>query len=341
LGFFIVDGIWAMTTLQDPFGRHITYLRISVTDRCNLRCVYCMPPEGVPWKSHSGIMRYEEILTVVEAAAQHGVREVRLTGGEPLVRPDLAELVRMIAAVPGIEDLSLTTNGVLLTQQAAELAAAGLTRVNISLDTLRPDKFKRITRGGSFDRTWAGIRAAEEAGLKPIKINVVAMRGINDDEIVDLARLTVDHPWSVRFIELMPVNNQQTWGEGFPAPEEIYLSIPEMLEKLEPYQLEPVEKRVGSGPAREYQFKNALGRVGFISPLSERFCSQCNRLRLTADGHLRPCLLSDAEVDLLTPLRAGQPVLPILEQAILIKPLEHQLSSNLLPHDRCMEEIGG
>jgi GTP 3',8-cyclase len=330
-----------MDNMRDQFGRAITYLRISVTDRCNLRCVYCMPPEGVPWKSHGEIMRYEEILEVVRVAASHGIREVRLTGGEPLVRPDLAELVRMIASVPGIQDLSLTTNGILLASQAKVLAEAGLNRVNISLDTLQPEKFKKITRGGSFEKVWQGIQAAEYAGLKPIKINVVAMRGVNDDEMVDLAQLTIDHPWSIRFIELMPINNQASWGEGFPIPDQTYISIPEIIEKLQPYGLEPINEHIGNGPAREYRLKNASGRIGFISPLSEKFCQQCNRLRLTSDGHFRPCLLSDVEIAVLPSLRAGLPVLPLLEEALAVKPLEHQLLTGLLPHDRCMEEIGG
>ena len=198
--------------LIDSWGRQITYLRISVTDRCNLRCVYCMPPEGIQLQAHADILRYEEIAEVVRAAAQEGVREVRLTGGEPLTRPNLPALVGMLASIPGIEDISLTTNALLLERFALPLAEAGLKRVNISLDTIRPERFARITRGGSFEQAWRGILSAEQAGLTPIKINVVAMRGINDDEFIDLARLSVDHPWQVRFIEIMPVKNRVCLG---------------------------------------------------------------------------------------------------------------------------------
>src|SRR5512135_400292 len=198
--------------LLDPFGRQITYLRISVTDRCNLRCVYCMPPEGVVWRPHETILRFEEILRIVEAAAQEGVREVRLTGGEPLIRQGVPDLVRMLAGVPGIQDISLTTNGLLLEKLAAPLAEAGLKRINLSLDTLNPEKFARITRGGSFEKVWRGLEAADAAGLAPLKINAVALKGVNDGELLDLARLTLDHPWQVRFIELMPIKNQASWG---------------------------------------------------------------------------------------------------------------------------------
>jgi GTP 3',8-cyclase len=327
--------------LLDPFGRQITYIRISITDRCNLRCVYCMPPEGIPWKHHDQIMRYEEIAAVVRVAAENGIREVRLTGGEPLVRKDLADLVRMISAIPGIEDISLTTNAVLLEKQARALAEAGLQRVNISLDTLNPDKFKRITRLGTFEQTWRGIEAAEACGLKPIKINTVVMRGINDDEILDLARLSLGHPWHIRFIELMPINNQQPWGEGFPSPQNIYFSLHEMKALLEPFGLEPVESKVGKGPAREYRLRGARGTVGFISPLGEHFCSTCNRLRLTSDGFLRPCLLSDLEIPFLQAMREGEPILPLLQKAIQIKPAGHELSKDHLPEERSMNEIGG
>ncbi len=214
--------------LVDSFGRSITYLRVSVTDRCNFRCVYCMPSEGIARQSHAGILRYEEIAAVVRVLAGLGVRKVRLTGGEPLVRLDLPDLVRMIAGIPGIEDISLTTNGILLEQMAAALKDAGLNRVNVSLDTLNPEKFARITRGGALERLWRGVEAAEKHGLAPIKINVVAMRGVNDDELEDLAKLSIQKAWDVRFIEIMPVKNQQPWGAGFPDPAETYLSIPEI-----------------------------------------------------------------------------------------------------------------
>jgi len=327
--------------LIDRFGRPITYLRISVTDRCNLRCVYCMPAEGIPLQSHENILRYEEIVQLVRVAAAHGIREVRLTGGEPLVRLDLPVLVHMIAQIPGIEDISLTTNGLLLEKMAQPLAKAGLKRVNVSLDTLDPAKFARITRGGSLEKVLNGIRAAERVGLTPIKINVVAMRGVNDDELMQMAKLTLQFPWHVRFIEMMPIQNQTSWGDHFPAPEEAYISVYEMREILAPLNLQPVNKKVGNGPAREYRIPAAKGIVGFISPIGEHFCQSCNRLRLTADGHLRPCLLSDIEIPVLQALRAGEELLPLLEQAISVKPEGHELALSHSPMSRCMRQIGG
>lgn len=327
--------------LTDRYGRKVTYLRISVTDRCNLRCVYCMPPEGVTWQPHNAIMRYEEITAVVRVMAEQGVNEVRLTGGEPLVRQDLPRLVRMIADTPGIEDISLTSNGILLERMAAALAEAGLKRVNVSLDTLRPDLFSRVTRGGSFEKAWKGLLAAEAAGLAPIKLNAVAMRGVNEDEILDLARLALEHPWHIRFIELMPVKNQAHWGPGFPSPENIYLSVQETMTLLEPLDLEPVEAKIGNGPAKEYRLKNGRGTIGFITPVGDAFCDQCNRLRLTADGHLRPCLLSDQEFFILPAIRAGQPLLPLIQQAVDAKPSGHELPQNHYPAGRCMQGIGG
>jgi GTP 3',8-cyclase len=327
--------------LIDSFGRSITYLRVSVTDRCNFRCVYCMPPEGVERHSHESIMRYEEIASVVRVAVGLGVRKVRLTGGEPLVRLGLPDLVRMIAEIDGIEDISLTTNGVLLEKMAAELKDAGLNRVNVSLDTLQPEKFARITRGGSLETTWRGLEAAERVGLAPIKINAVAMRGVNEDELQDLARLSLEHPWNVRFIELMPVLNQQPWGQGFPDPSEIYLSVPEIKKALEPLGLAPLPGSSNDGPAQEFSLAEGRGNIGFISPLSSHFCEQCNRLRMTADGSFRPCLLQDIEVPFLAALRAGEPVLPYIQKAIAIKPLGHELSQDRLPAGRCMLQIGG
>ncbi len=327
--------------LVDRFGRKVTYLRISVTDRCNLRCVYCMPAEGITWQAHENILHYEEIAQVVRLAAEHGVSEIRLTGGEPLIRKNLPELVQMIASIPGISDISLTTNGLLLEEQAERLAKAGLTRINVSLDTFSPEKFARITRGGSFERVWRGLEAAEAYGLSPIKLNVVAMRGINDDEIRSMAQITAQRAWHVRFIEIMPVKNQAPWGAGFPLPEDTYLSIQDMLAILAPLGLEPSSETSGSGPAREYRIPGAPGRIGFISPLGEQFCDRCNRLRLTADGALRPCLLHDIEVPLREALRHGEDLLPFFEQAMALKPLEHELNLEHRPSGRCMMQIGG
>ena len=333
--------------LIDPFGRPITYLRVSVTDRCNLRCVYCMPAKGIVRQSHEAILRYEEIAQVVRAAAAEGVRHVRLTGGEPLARLGLPDLVGMIGAIPGIEEISLTSNAILLEQSAQALKQAGLTRVNISLDTLRPERFERITRGGSFEAAWRGILAAEKAGLTPIKINAVALRGINDDEFPDLARLAHDHPWEMRFIEVMPVKNQAAWGEGFPAPEETFISIAEIQSRLSQagLRLEPDESAAGAGPGKAYRLPGGQGRVGFISALSEHFCQSCNRLRLTADGNLRPCLLNNLEIPLLPALRRGEAILPLLQRAVGQKPAGHTLedgfASDQPKSSRSMREIGG
>lgn len=327
--------------LQDDFGRRIIYMRVSVTDRCNLRCVYCMPPQGVAKKPHSAMMRYEEIARIVGVAAEHGVSEVRLTGGEPLVRPDLPLLVHMLSQIPGIEDLSLTTNGILLEGMAAKLAEAGLQRVNVSLDTMDEDKFRRITRGAQLERVWRGIAAAEASGLDPIKLNVVAMRGVNDDELPDLARLSILHPWHVRFIELMPLNNQLPWGPDFPQPDEMYISVSEMMARLSSLRLKAVEKTIGSGPASLYQAEGGQGLIGFISAMSAHFCANCNRLRLTADGKLRSCLLNNTEVPVLEALRSGEDILPYLEKAVRLKPAQHLLDGEAYSSNRSMTEIGG
>lgn len=327
--------------LTDRFGRPITYLRISVTDRCNLRCVYCLPEAGVQWQPRENQLSAEEIARVTEAAAQGGVKRVRLTGGEPLVRSDILGIVARIASIPGIEEVSLTTNAMLLERLAGPLAGAGLKRVNISLDTLNADKFKRITRGGSIDRLWRGIAAAEAAGLAPLKLNTVVVNGLNADELPALAHLTNENPWHVRFIELMPVGNAQNWGEGFPALPERYISVQEMQIRLSTFGLQPVTTPIGNGPARTFQIPGALGTIGFISPLGEHFCQNCNRLRLTADGHLRPCLLLDGEVNVRAAIRAGKPLLPFLQEAVDAKPQGHELFLQRYPESRRMAQIGG
>jgi GTP 3',8-cyclase len=327
--------------LIDRCNRKITYLRVSVTDRCNLRCVYCMPPEGVQWQSHESIMRYEEIEKIIRVGAEEGIREVRLTGGEPLVRKNLPDLIHLIAVIPGIEDLSLTTNGILLEEQAQALKDAGLKRINVSLDTMHPDKYARITRGGKIERVFRGLEKTEEVGLDPIKINMVLLKGVNDGEIKDLAFLTQQHRWQIRFIELMPVRNQTSWGEGFPEPADMFLPVSKVKEILAPLGLKPTEKIPGSGPAEIYQFEGGKGTIGFINPLSDAFCDACNRLRLTADGNLRPCLLSDLEVPLLPTLRAGGDIRPLFYKAMEIKPESHELDRNMAPEARCMMQIGG
>jgi cyclic pyranopterin phosphate synthase len=325
---------------RDDFGRAINYLRVSVTDRCNLRCIYCMPPEGVEKLSHLDVLSYEELALIVQAAAELGISKVRLTGGEPLARLGLAEFVRMIASIPGIDDLSLTTNGTLLARHAATLAAAGLNRVNISLDTFRPERFARITRLGRLEDVWAGIAAAETANLTPIKFNVVVVRGLNDDEVADFARRTISDGWNVRFIELMPIGASADWAGNGSVP------IPEIRARIEAEvgPLTTVHGPRGNGPARYHQLDGAQGTIGFIGALSDHFCSSCNRLRLTADGRLRPCLMSDREIDLRQALRSGadlEAVQAILAQAIHLKPQRHHLEEARAPRDRTMSQIGG
>ena len=325
---------------SDNFNRPISYLRVSVTDRCNLRCVYCMPPEGVPWRPHEEILHYEEIETVVRAAAELGITKVRLTGGEPLVRKGLVGLVAMLARIPGIDDLAMTTNGILLARYADELKGVGLKRVNVSLDTLRPERFRAITRLGELSDTLEGIAVAKEAGLVPVKINTVVIRGLNDDEVVDFARLTYAPDWHVRFIEVMPLGDNADWaGNGYVPMGEVRGRIERELGELMPVKLVG-----GGGPARYYRLPGAQGTIGFISPVSEHFCYQCNRLRLTADGKLRPCLLSDYEIDLRRPLRQGASAAVIkasIIEGIRNKPERHHLSEGLIPNERAMSEIGG
>jgi len=328
-------------TLTDRFGRPITYLRISITDRCNLRCVYCLPEAGVQWQPRENQLSAEEIAYVTATAAQGGVKRVRLTGGEPLVRPDIIKIVANIASIPGIEEVSLTTNAMLLERLAQPLADVGLKRVNISLDTLDPDKFKRITRGGNIDRLWRGIAAAERAGLAPLKLNTVVVNGVNADELPVLARLTIENSWHIRFIELMPVGNAQNWSEGFPALPDRYISVQEMQRQLSSFNLRPEFTPIGNGPARTFRIPGALGTVGFISPLGEHFCQNCNRLRLTADGYLRPCLLLDGEVNVRDAIRSGKPLLPFLQQAVDTKPQGHELFLQHYPESRRMAQIGG
>ena len=325
-----------MTGILDSFGRSINYLRISVTDRCNMRCLYCMPPEGVPQMPHSEILSYEEIRTVVRAAAELGIDRIRLTGGEPLVRAELPKLIRMLSQIEGIKELSLTTNGTVLKKYALELKQAGLSRVNISLDTLKPDKFRYITRLGELKTVLEGIEAAKEAGFELVKINTVVMRGMNDDEILDFAKMTYKEGCHVRFIELMPFKGA---AEFVPSIElRQYISL---LDKLE-----PCESITGNGPATYYRLAGAKGAIGFISPLTETsFCSRCNRMRLTPDGKLRPCLLGEDEVDLKTPLRTNasmEELKSLILKTVASKPEHHHLEGgNIRVVNRKMSQIGG
>lgn len=326
----------------DPFGRAVTYLRISLTDRCNLRCVYCMPKEGLQWQAREDQLSTEEIERVVETAAQGGVKRVRLTGGEPLVHPHIVEIVRRIALVKGIEEVSLTTNAMLLERLAQPLADAGLARVNISLDSLNPYRFKRITRGGDIDRVWKGIAATEHAHLSPLKLNTVIVRGLNSDELPSLARLTIENNWHIRFIEVMPIGNAQDWGAGLPAADNRYMSVQEMRANLSILDLQSEKPLTGNGPARTYRIPGALGTVGFISPLGEHFCQSCNRLRLTSDGKLRSCLVIPNEVSLRDALRKGRALENYFFQAVADKPEHHNmLAARSADSKRGMSQIGG
>lgn len=305
----------------DGFGRRIEYLRVSVTDKCNLRCVYCMPEEGLPWLQKDKLLSYEEITRVIATMAPLGLRRVRITGGEPLVRRDLPNLARMIAAVPGIDDLSLSTNAVLLDAHADALRAAGVNRVNVSLDSLRPDRIDALARRpGSAARIMAGLDAAERVGFEPIKVNVVLMRGGNDDEIADFAALTRERPWHVRFIELMPT------GANLGLSAEAFISADEALGRLRRIaELEPVPGPLGNGPAAYHRFPGAPGTVGVITPMSHNYCDRCNRMRLTADGQLRPCLFGNLQTNLRDPLRRGEDIVPLIAETLRVKPERHWL----------------
>ncbi len=327
-----------MSALVDQFGRTIQYLRISVTDRCNFRCRYCMPLEGLPWLPKSDILSYEEIADVVRQLAPLGLRRVRLTGGEPTIRPQLSRLIAMIRAVDEVEDIALSTNGVKLPALAGELAAAGLDRVNISADSLRSDRIVAIARRDlGFDPVRAAS-AAQAAGLDPIKLNVVVMRGTNDDEVVDFARLTIEQPWHVRFIELMPVGEMETLTDDHVVPsDEILARIRAEFGALEP-SAGPAR---GNGPAAYARIPGAQGSIGVITPMTHTYCGSCNRVRLTADGRLRTCLFGDHEVDLRTPLRAGIPLESFVRQAMTEKPEAHALLSRRNGGLRALSQVGG
>ncbi len=337
-----------MTGVPDTFNRPVNYLRISVTDRCNLRCIYCLPPEGVPLLPHEDILSYEEIATFVRAASALGISKLRLTGGEPLIRADLPRLVAMLAGISTVDDVSLTTNGILLADHARELKKAGLKRVNVSLDSLKPQRFAAITRHGRLHKVLNGIEKAKECGLEPVKVNVVVMEGVNDDEVLEFARLSITEGWHVRFIELMPFGGDNpplthSTGKALSPPrfvpaERITLELA-ALGRLEP-SLPPQ----GNGPARYYRFPDGKGTIGFITPVSDHFCFNCNRLRLTADGKLRPCLLSDVEVDIRQHLRRSasiEELKEIITRAIKSKPKQHQLARGRTAKKRTMSQVGG
>ena len=315
----------------DRLGRNITYLRISVTDKCNLRCRYCMPEEGVCKRSHHEMMNEDEVVTAVEVAASLGIQKIRLTGGEPLVKKNIVSICRRVAAVEGIKEVCLTTNGILLPQLAKELRAAGVKRLNLSLDTLDADKYAHITRIGRLEDFKAGLDAALEAGFDKVKINAVLIGGFNDDEIENLANLTMEYPVDIRFIELMPIQDHDEFGEA------AYVPYSRVLEKLP--EAVPVEK--DGGVAKLYRLPGAKGNIGLISPISAHFCGECNRLRLTADGKLKPCLHAPDEYSIKGLDKAG--IQAVFEQAIWNKPAWHGDLDALHRSQagRNMNEIGG
>ncbi|UCG80374.1 MAG: GTP 3',8-cyclase MoaA [Desulfobacterales bacterium] len=305
----------------DDYNREITYLRVSVIDRCNLRCIYCQPVKNLKLLHHADILTYEEILRVVEAATQMGISKVRVTGGEPLIRRNLLNFLFRLCRMPGLNEVSITTNGVLLKQKAKAIFDAGVRRLNVSLDTLNPLKYAKITGRPCFEDVWGGLEAAEAIGFSPIKLNVVAMRGVNDNEFRRFAELSVRKPYHVRFIEYMPVGLDSQW-----KPEK-YISSDEIKCKLESFgTLHKIPRSPCDGPAERYRFESARGEIGFISALSHHFCPSCNRLRLLSDGKLRPCLFSDEEVDIKTALRSGcsqEDIKALFHEAISRKPERH------------------
>jgi cyclic pyranopterin phosphate synthase len=326
--------------LLDPYRRKINYLRISVTDRCNLRCRYCMPEEGISSIPHEEILRYEEIWRIVRVYATEGISKVRLTGGEPLVRKGITEFIFRLSRIDGIEDLSLTTNGVLLKEFAQDLKQAGLKRINISLDSLRRERFCQITRRDEYERVWEGIEEALRVDLSPIKINMVAIKGLNDDEVESFARLTFGLPLIVRYIEYMPSGNGEEWKE------DDILTIPQIKSRLEKIgKLIPIPSDRWDGPAKRFRIEGAIGEIGLIGAVSSHFCEDCNRLRLTSDGKIRTCLFSDEEIDVKEILRRGGSDRDLKERLLLAlrtKPERHHINTYQFKKcQRNMSAIGG
>jgi len=328
--------------IADRWGRRIEYLRISLTDRCNLRCVYCMPEEGVPYEDLDHVLSFDEIARVVRVLAGVGLKKVRLTGGEPLVRKNVAHLAARLVATPGIAEVTITTNGILLPREAQPLWDAGIRRINLSMDTLRPDRFEEIARRPEFVRAWDGVEAALRVGFAPIKLNCVVMRGVNDDEIADFARLTLDRPLSVRFLEYMPIGmvSPPQWKARYVSNEEVLDRLRLRFPNLVPLN----DDRTST--SRNFRIPGAQGTVGVINPISHRFCEACNRLRLTANGRLVPCLADNYEYDLLTPLRAGCTDADLLNharEALSHKPLQSDFEGRLYKGGslRIMAQIGG
>jgi len=313
------------SSLIDSYNRKLNYLRISITDRCNLKCMYCVPPDRIPKIPHKEILSYEEILRIVRVGVSLGVSKVRITGGEPLVRKGVYDFLEQLTQIEGLLDVSLTTNGVLLKENIYKIKSTGIKRINISLDTLNPKKFQKIAGYDCFDQIWKGIELAQQIGFDPIKLNVVPLPGVNDDELTDFARLSFTHPFHIRFIEYMPMEN-------LPMPTGRHLLAPEIKRRISILgELIPVEKNTTDGPAERFKFETALGEIGFIRPISRHFCNACNRLRLTASGQLRLCLLSDRQEDLKAALRKGcsdSQLAEIFIQAVRRKPSEHNLEAD-------------
>lgn len=327
-----------MTGLIDNYHRRIDYMRISVTDRCDLCCIYCTE-RTTPHLTHDDVLRYEEMHKIVQAGARLGVTSLRITGGEPLIKPNLGRLIEMLVQVEGIEDISLTTNATRLSQYADELKEAGLKRVNISLDTFKPDRFKYITGSDKLKDVLEGIEAAKKAGLTPVKINTVVMRGVNDDELLDFAGKTMKDDWHVRFIEKMPLVDSGDAKNDMVSVEEMMDTIQQSLGRLE-----PCLAKSGNGPAKYYRLPDAEGTLGFIGPVTNCFCATCNRFRLTADGGLRPCLLEEDEIDIKGPLRAGasiEELEELMKQAATLKRERHRLGKGFVSGKRKMWQIGG
>lgn len=318
--------------MKDSFGRKINYLRVSLTDRCNLRCKYCMPKEGIDKCLHEDLLSLEEVYKIIESFVELGVDKIRFTGGEPLVRKGILELIRNVSKLEGIKDMGMTTNGILLKEMAGDLKDAGLGRVNISLDTLDPEKYRKITRGGDLQRVLEGIEEAKKVGLTPIKINTVLIGGFNEDEVEKLVELTRYDHIDVRFIELMPIGEASNWAE------DKFVSNKSLLEKLD--RLEPVKRDDISSPAIYYKLPGYKGKVGIINPISCKFCKNCNRVRLTSRGRLKLCLHSNREIDLKVPLRQGMDIKALIKKSINEKEESHHLEEGRYIN-RNMNEIGG
>ena len=339
-----------MNQLIDNFGREISYLRVSITDRCNYRCIYCQPERQFEFIPHEEILRYEEIVEIVQEAVELGITKVRITGGEPLVREGIVDFIRQLKKIDKLEDISLTTNGFFLSEYAEKLKAAGLNRVNISLDSLQEEKYRRIARAGSLKKVLKGIDSAFKAGLLPIKINTVVMKGINDDEIDDFVKLSLLRPLNIRFIELMPSGE-----EVIKEFKNKFISVQEIKEKLiKKYLLRPIKISTSNGPAKYFQIEGGKGTVGFINALSQHFCKTCNRIRLTSEGKLRPCLFSNKEIDIKSEIRNSEKLnisTPYLRkkliqekimEAVKLKPASHQLNTKIKNNISFqMSKIGG